>query len=134
ADTSRCRVRTDLPAGADGLVDRAPLISPGPATTFTEDFMPQTPELLEELRRREEEDVRPKGAALIARLFKGLLERGVEALLESPAQELIVNESGDVVGAAARREGQPWRVGARRGVVLACGGFEWNPELVRAYI
>jgi succinate dehydrogenase/fumarate reductase flavoprotein subunit len=127
-------VGRELPEWADRLVKRGTLMSLGTATTLTEDFMPQTPELLEELRRREEEDVRPKGAALIARLFKGLLERGVEARLETPAQELVIDESGDVVGVVARREGHPWRVGARRGVVLACGGFEWNPELVHAYI
>jgi succinate dehydrogenase/fumarate reductase flavoprotein subunit len=127
-------VRTELPEWADRLVKRGTLMSLGTATTLTEDFMPQTPELLEELRRREEEDVRPKGAALIARLFKGLVERGVEALLETPAQEVVVDDAGAVVGVTARREGRRWQVGASKGVVLACGGFEWNPELVRAHI
>jgi 3-oxosteroid 1-dehydrogenase len=127
-------VRRELPEWADKLVKRGTLMSLGTATTLTEDFMPQTPELLEELRRREEEDIRPKGAALIARLFKGLVERGVEAVLEAPAQNLVLNDEGEVVGLVAERHGQPWRVGARKGVVLACGGFEWNPELVRAHI
>ena len=68
-------VGSELPEWADRLVKRGSLMSLGTATTLTEDFMPQTPELLQELRRREEDDVRPKGAALIARLFKGLVER-----------------------------------------------------------
>jgi succinate dehydrogenase/fumarate reductase flavoprotein subunit len=127
-------VRRELPEWADRLVKRGTLMSLGAATTLTEDMMPQTPELVEELRRREEEDIRPKGAALIARLFKGLLERGVEAQLETPAREVIVNDAGEVIGVVAQSEGRPWRVGARKGVVLACGGFEWNPELVRAHI
>jgi succinate dehydrogenase/fumarate reductase flavoprotein subunit len=127
-------VRRELPEWADRLVKRGTLMSLGAATTLTEDMMPQTPELAEELRRREEEDIRPKGAALIARLFKGLLERGVEALLETPAQEVVVDAAGEVVGVVAGPAGRPWRVGARKGVVLACGGFEWNPELVRAHI
>src|SRR4029077_6559570 len=91
-------VGSELPGWADRVVKRGTLMSLGTASTLTEDFMPEKPELLEELRRREEEDIRPKGAAFIARLFKGLLERGVEALLETPAQELVVNQSGDVVG------------------------------------
>jgi succinate dehydrogenase/fumarate reductase flavoprotein subunit len=127
-------VRKELPEWADRLVSRGTLMSLGAATTLTEDFMPQTPELIEELQRREREDIRPKGAALIARLFKGLLERGVEALLGTPARELVVDDAGEVIGVVAYREGAAWRVGARKGVVLACGGFEWNPELVRAHI
>ena len=57
-------VRQELPDWADRLVARGTLMSLGAATTLTEDFMPQTPELVEELRRREQEDIRPKGAAL----------------------------------------------------------------------
>jgi succinate dehydrogenase/fumarate reductase flavoprotein subunit len=127
-------VRTELPDWADRLVSRGTLMSLGAATTLTEDFMPQTPELREELRRREQEDIRPKGAALIARLFKGLLERGVETRLGTPAREVVVDDTGEVVGVVADRDGHGWRVGARKGVVLACGGFEWNPELVRAHV
>jgi succinate dehydrogenase/fumarate reductase flavoprotein subunit len=127
-------VRDELPEWADRLVKRGTLMSLGTATTLTEDFMPQTPELLAELERREAQDIRPKGAALIARLFKGLLERGVETLLETPARELVGNDTGDVIGVVAEREGRPFRIGARKGVVLACGGFEWNAELVRAHI
>jgi succinate dehydrogenase/fumarate reductase flavoprotein subunit len=127
-------VGTELPEWAGRLVKRGTLMSLGTATTLTEDLMPQTPELVEELRRREEEDVRPKGAALIARLFKGLLERGVEVRLETPARSLVLGADGQVIGVSAGPADQEWRVGARKGVVLACGGFEWNPELVRAHI
>jgi len=115
-------------------VSRGTLMSLGAATTLTEDFMPQTPELVEELKRREEQDIRPKGAALIARLFKGLLERGVDAKLETPVRALVTNDDGEVIGVVAEHAGTEERIGARKGVVLACGGFEWNPELVRAHI
>lgn len=127
-------VRTELPDWADRLVSRGTLMSLGKATTLTEDLLPPTPELAAELERREREDIRPKGAALVARLFKGLLERGVETWMEAPARELVTDERGAVVGLVVDRGGQTVRVGARKGVVLACGGFEWNPELVRAHI
>lgn len=127
-------VRTELPDWADRLVSRGTLMSLGTATTLTEDLLPPTPELAAELERREREDIRPKGAALVARLFKGLLERGVDTWMDAPARELVTNDAGDVIGLVVERAGRSVRVGARKGVVLACGGFEWNPELVRAHI
>ncbi|WP_436775116.1 FAD-binding protein [Yinghuangia sp. YIM S09857] len=127
-------VGKELPDWQDRIVSRGTLMSLGAATTLAEDFAPQTPELLAELARREAEDIRPKGAALIARLFKGLLERGVTTRLDTAVRELVTDDSGAVVGVVVEHDGRTRRIGARRGVVLACGGFEWNPELVRAHI
>ncbi|MEU8139503.1 FAD-dependent oxidoreductase [Streptodolium elevatio] len=126
-------VGSELPDWVDKLASRGTLMSLGAATTLSEDMAPKTPELLAELARREAEDIRPKGAALIARLFKGLLERGVETLLGTPTRSLVIAD-GEVVGVHAEHEGRTLTVGARKGVVLACGGFEWNPQLVRAHI
>ncbi|HEY1279315.1 MAG TPA: FAD-binding protein, partial [Acidimicrobiales bacterium] len=86
-----------------------------------------------ELLRREREDVRVKGAAYIGALLKGLVDRGVDVLTETPARELAVL-NGAVVGLRCDRGGGPLLLGARRAVVLACGGFEWNAEMVRAFI
>lgn len=127
-------VGTELPEWKDRIVSRGTLMSLGAATTLTEDMMPMTPELQAELDRREAEDIRPKGAAFIAMLFKGLLERGVETLLSTPAKSLCVDEAGDVVGVRVAHDGRDLTIGVRKGVVLACGGFEWNPELVRTHI
>lgn len=126
-------VGTELPEWASRIVKRGTLMSLGAATTLSEDFMPKTPELEAELARREAEDIRPKGAAMIARLFKGLLERGVETRLETPARELVVRDD-EVVGIVVEHAGTLERIGTRKGVVLACGGFEWNPDLVRTHI
>ena len=127
-------VGQELPEWKDRLVSRGTLMSLGAATTLTEDFAPRTPELEAELARREAEDIRPKGAAFIAMLFKGLLERGVETLLSTPARGILVNEAGDVIGIRVEHDGAEIVIGARKGVVLACGGFEWNPELVKSHI
>jgi flavin-dependent dehydrogenase len=105
-------VGDELPEWKDRLVSRGTLMSLGAATTLTEDFSPQTPELLAELARREREDIRPKGAALIARLFKGLLERGVETLLSTRARELVVAD-GEVIGVRAEHDGRSMLIGAR---------------------
>jgi succinate dehydrogenase/fumarate reductase flavoprotein subunit len=89
------------------------------------------------IAKRTAEDVRTMGGALVAALFKGLLDRGVEVITESPARELVVDGDGAVIGVRAEHPGQadrPFLVGARRGVVLATGGFEWNTDLVRAFL
>jgi len=126
-------VGVELPEWKDRLVTRGTLMSLGAVTTLGEDFTLPDAALKAELARREAEDVRTKGAALIAMLFKGLLERGVDALVETPARELVVID-GAVVGVRCERDGADLFIGCRKGVVLACGGFEWNAELVRSYI
>lgn len=127
-------VGDELPEWAARIVKRGTLMSLGAATTLAEDLGPRTPELEAELARREAQDIRPKGAALIARLFKGLVERGVETLLETPAKQLVTDDAGDVIGIVVHPGGEAVRIGVRKGVVLACGGFEWNPALVRGHL
>ncbi|HLY81680.1 MAG TPA: FAD-binding protein, partial [Acidimicrobiales bacterium] len=127
-------VGTELPEWRDRLVTRGTLMSLGANTTLGEDLSGvQDERLAAELARREAEDVRSKGAALIGMLFKGLLERGVDVLLSTPGRELVV-AGGAVVGVRCEQDGADLWVGARKGVVLACGGFEWNREMVRAFI
>jgi succinate dehydrogenase/fumarate reductase flavoprotein subunit len=87
----------------------------------------------ETIAQREAEDIRCGGSALVAMLVKGLLDRGVTIETRTAGQELIVVD-GEVVGVAVEREGHTELIGARRGVVLACGGFEWNDDMVRAFI
>jgi 3-oxosteroid 1-dehydrogenase len=88
------------------------------------------------IAKRTAEDVRTMGGALIAALFKGLLDRGVEAHTRTRARALVVDSGGAVIGVQAERSDDRGDlfVGARRGVVLANGGFEWNRELVRAFL
>lgn len=83
--------------------------------------------------RREQVDLRVLGPALVASLFKGLLDRGVEVLTGARATELVT-DGGDVVGVVAEHAGRRLTIDARQGVVLASGGFEWNREMVRAFI
>lgn len=86
-------------------------------------------------QRRQADDVRVLGSALVASLFKGLLDRGVDVTTGVAARELVV-EDDEVVGVRVEElaSGRSCCLGARRGVVLACGGFEWNDEMVRAFV
>ncbi len=62
------------------------------------------------------------GNALAGRLAKSAFDLNIPLWLSSPVRELIV-EDGAVRGAIVERDGRLVRVTAKRGVVLACGGF-----------
>lgn len=62
------------------------------------------------------------GNALVAGLLKSAIDRGVTLLPSSPAQRLITRE-GRVAGALLDTPSGECRVWARRGVVMAAGGF-----------
>lgn len=66
------------------------------------------------------------GAALATAMFAGVVQKGGAKLwLSSPVEELIFD--GDrVVGVQITRDGRTQTVGARRGVMLAGGGFDRN--------
>ncbi len=65
------------------------------------------------------------GNALTGGLRVALNKAGVPLWLETPMQELVT-EGGKVVGIVVTREGKPFRIRARKGVVLAAGGFDKN--------
>ena len=71
------------------------------------------------------------GNALAGRLAKSAFDRGIPLWLSSPVRELIM-ENGAVRGAIVERDGRRFRVDARRGVVLACGGFPHDVERRKA--
>ena len=62
------------------------------------------------------------GNALAGRLAKSAFDLKIPLWLSSPVRELIVG-NGAVRGAMVEREGRLVRVHAKRGVILACGGF-----------
>src|SRR5262249_9595615 len=62
------------------------------------------------------------GNALAGRLAKSAVDLDIPLWLSSPAKELVA-DSGAVRGAIVLRDGKRIRVLARKGVVLACGGF-----------
>ncbi|MCB9492616.1 MAG: FAD-binding protein [Dehalococcoidia bacterium] len=68
------------------------------------------------------------GNALAGRLRASLLDRSIPLWRNARATELIIEE-GVVVGAVLERDGAPVTVRAKRGVVLAAGGFSRNAEM-----
>jgi 3-oxosteroid 1-dehydrogenase len=85
------------------------------------------------LGKRMSEDWRGFGPGMMAWFIKAaVIDRGIPALVETPARELIF-EDGAVVGVRAERGGKPLTVRARRGVVLAAGGYDWHDSLPRYF-
>lgn len=74
-------------------------------------------------------NMRTKGNALSIGLLKGCLDSGVDIWLEAAAKKLIM-EDGKVRGLELERGGEVTTVQATKGVILASGGFEWNPEMM----
>ena len=80
-------------------------------------------------RLRKQEDNRVTlGPAVVARLRRSMMDRNIPLWLNAPMKELIV-ENGKVCGAVVNREGEDVRVIAKRGVLLATGGFSHNQTL-----
>jgi 3-oxosteroid 1-dehydrogenase len=73
-----------------------------------------------------------KGNALITGLLRGCLDRGCEIMVGTAAKRLVTEDAsggGRIVGVEAQAATQSLRIRAHKGVVLATGGFEWDPAL-----
>ncbi len=63
------------------------------------------------------------GNALIGMLRHSLMDRDVPLWLDTPARRLLI-EDGRAIGVEAEQQGRTIRILARKGVLLAAGGFE----------
>jgi 3-oxosteroid 1-dehydrogenase len=82
----------------------------------------------EELERRVRDGVVVRGAGLIAALYASLVRLGGRALTDRRAIRLQTGDGGRVTGVVA--EGETFE----GEVIIACGGFERNDELVRTFL
>ncbi len=72
------------------------------------------------------------GQALSAGLRAGLASAGVPLWLDTPLTGLLTSD-GRVAGVRVTRDGQPATIAARRGVLIATGGFERNAAMRAEY-
>ncbi|HEY9545370.1 MAG TPA: FAD-dependent oxidoreductase [Solimonas sp.] len=72
------------------------------------------------------------GAAMMGWIYKKVFDRKIEVRLDTRLDELVVT-NGEVSGVRVSHFGRQYEIQARRGVVLAAGGFEWNQELRDRY-
>lgn len=73
------------------------------------------------------------GQAMVARLLKACLARGIVPILGVETQRLV-QHGGRITGIAGTRDGQPFALSASRGVILTTGGFEWDTELRQTFL
>ena len=72
------------------------------------------------------------GNAIVAGLYKALLDRKVPVWCEANTERLV--GQGAVQGLVVRHAGKVIRIGARRGVILAGGGFPANAALRQKHL
>lgn len=72
------------------------------------------------------------GNALAGRLRLSLKDRDVPLWLSTPAKELVF-ENGRVLGVVVEKNGKPFRIQAKNGVLLASGGFDRNLAMREKY-
>jgi 3-oxosteroid 1-dehydrogenase len=77
-------------------------------------------------------DLVVRGQAFSGALRLGLMQAGVPVLLQTPLEDLYVEDDG-VAGVVVTKDGQQRVLRARYGVVLACGGFEQNAAMRQQY-
>ncbi len=73
------------------------------------------------------------GQGMVSALRYAMLKNDVPLHLKTGLESLI-EEGGRVVGVVVNQNGKQLRYRARRGVVLACGGFESNPQMREQYL
>ena len=73
------------------------------------------------------------GNALVGSLLRSLLDRNIAIWLNTPLKSLR-EEGGRVVGVQVTHQGRELFIRARKGVVLAAGGFERNQQMREQYL
>ncbi len=72
------------------------------------------------------------GQSLAARLRLAMKDCGIPLWLNSPMTQLIADDEGSVTGAVVLKDDVPQRIFAKRGVIMATGGFDhdlaWRKE------
>jgi succinate dehydrogenase/fumarate reductase flavoprotein subunit len=74
------------------------------------------------------------GAALWQGIERAVTDRGLDVRYQAPVVELKRSESGRVTGVRIRSNGHVEDITASAGVVLACGGFSWNPAMQQQFL
>ncbi|MEX2289022.1 MAG: FAD-dependent oxidoreductase [Mycobacteriales bacterium] len=79
------------------------------------------------LRARQRGDVLTMGVGLAGAFVRAALAEGAASCLTEQSVTGLVTQAGRVTGVVAEGSGGPAHYGARRGVVLATGGYGWSP-------
>ena len=62
-------------------------------------------------------------------LARNVADRGIPVLLDCPAVRLLRDATGAVTGVVARHCNEEIVIRVRKGLILSCGGYEWDSEM-----
>ena len=68
---------------------------------------------------------------LVELIKRNVEERGIHYYLNTPVKELIKNEDGVITGVRALQDDEVLEVKARKAVIMACGGYEANDQMLK---
>ena len=100
--------------------------------------IPEAQGLELELRNLKETETCPEhtGGDRVWNLFDRQIKKsdGIKIMLSTPAKELVKNDKGEIVGVIAESEGKDIFIKAKKGVIMTCGGFEFDEELKQEHL
>ena len=73
------------------------------------------------------------GQAIAGGMYAGVRDAGIPVWTEASLKDLVIDDNGAVTGAIVEQDGRDVTVTARKGVVLAAGGFDHNLDLRHRY-
>lgn len=72
---------------------------------------------------------KPGGTNLCNVMIKAIEKRGIKVLFNTAAKKLTTNDSKEVTGVIANSPKGEIQIKAKRGVILTCGGFQYNEAM-----
>jgi succinate dehydrogenase/fumarate reductase flavoprotein subunit len=100
-------------------------------STYTGEF---DEDALKGRTRDTEKSEKQSGEAFHACMLTGVQSRNVPIHYGVSAQDLLVDDSGAVIGVIAERNGRRVTYRARRAVIIASGGYEYNVRMRKAFL
>ena len=73
------------------------------------------------------------GGKLMMAIFRNVEKRRIKVMLTTPAERLVQNSEGRIIGVIAESQDKQLSIRAKKGVILSCGGFEFNDWLLKQY-
>lgn len=74
-----------------------------------------------------------KPGSLWQLLAANVKRRGITVMTSTPAKELVMKD-GEITGVIAERNREKVKIKAKRGVILTCGGFEYNEAMKQTFL
>jgi succinate dehydrogenase/fumarate reductase flavoprotein subunit len=83
--------------------------------------------------RKRPVSTRRGGVWLMQMVFRNVEKRNIEVMFSTAAERLVKDDGGRIIGVLGNHEGAKIAIKAKKGVILASGGFEFNDWLLKQY-